>query len=972
MQQVTSDFKRDILKPERKFDCKVMVGAHTFTKTEVAKIEFESGIQPGDSFTLGTVVSKSIKMTLLTNIPITEEMVIDIRLALWVERKVDGVILHEWEWLPMGRYFIDELEGSGTGVVSMTAYDSIIKTETSFDLSITTSTTLRDAASWITTKTGLAFADTIPAYSIKALEGVYSIREVLGLIAGLMGGSMVVTRDNQYKVIKPQSTGVAIDGNQYFKFVPELTEYAIGKITCDLDKEKSISAGVLELGTKEMQMVNPWMTESILKNILKSFEGFSFAGYTLTGQGNPAMDAGDCLQVTDTKGIKHDIPVLWLKLKFSGGLTMELSAKGQTAVKNEFNAKGEASKELSRVVAQQGIFNELTTEIITAHSGYFDQIKGGTGEFGEIFVRYLEFDQMVGNNLTVKNAKIDIANIESLLAGNITAGNIQSITLNALNSTVERSFVTDQIAKNLYVSDLLAGDISTNRFRIVSDDGGIIIKGATQQWKDKNNVVRMQAGKDAQGNFTFALFDTTGKGILIDSTGIHEKAVPDGLIVNDMIAGGANIGGEKINIKSLITEVNGSTETIKSSKILYDPTGQSLEIAFGTLKKNYNDFTTVTYDGFVKATNQSLEARYAETHMTVSGKEVLLRDRYTQVVESAGGLMVKVNDHESTLYQDGTGLVSKMATTELAIKPGNILAKVTEAITGTNPGSVSKLKTSSIELTKDDFIVTGANFKVRNNSGIDVLTGDTDGNLVFSGELSQRSADTNKTGIKISNGRINMRAYQNGDVDAGTFVGYGGGGSGDYGYIGTNFRLPKAGQFGFTDPDGYYVMQIQPYTVIIDRGLTCNGQAVLNGTTYVGDDKFYAYNITCRANNMGIYAAGKVEFQRASGQAYIPIVAANVAASSLEKYKTKIDKFINGIDVIRNTEVYSYLLKNDIACYRPKKKIGLVIGENYNTPDIFKTYENDSIELYSCIGVLMQAVKELDGEVEELKNRRKP
>lgn len=437
MQQVTSDFKRDILKPKREFDCKVMVGAYTFTKAEVAKIEFESGIQPGDSFTIGTVVSKSIKMTLLTSTPITEEMVIDIRLALWVERKVDGVILHEWEWIPMGRYFIDELEGNGTGVVSITAYDSIIKTETSFDLSVTASTTLRDAATWITIKTGFAFADILPTYPIKLLEGVYSIREILGLIAGLMGGCMTVTRDNQYKVIRPQNTDIAIDGNQYFKFVPELTEFAIGKITCDLDKEKSISAGVLELGTKEMQMVNPWMTESILKGILKSFENFSFAGYTLTGQGNPAMDAGDCLQVTDTKGIKHDIPVLWLKIKYSGGLTMELSAKGQTAVKNAFNSKGDAGKELSRVVAQQGIFNELTTETITAHSGYFDQIKAGTGEFGEIFVRYLEFDEMVGDNLTVKNAQIDIANIESLLAGNITSGNVQTITLNALNSTVE-------------------------------------------------------------------------------------------------------------------------------------------------------------------------------------------------------------------------------------------------------------------------------------------------------------------------------------------------------------------------------------------------------------------------------------------------------------------------------------------------------------------------------------------------------
>lgn len=45
----------------------------------------------------------------------------------------------------------------------------------------------------------------------------------------------------------------------------------------------------------------------------------------------------------------------------------------------------------------------------------------------------------------------------------------------------------------------------------------------------------MQAGRDASGNFTFSLFDTTGKGVLIDSTGIKQGAISDGLIVNKML-----------------------------------------------------------------------------------------------------------------------------------------------------------------------------------------------------------------------------------------------------------------------------------------------------------------------------------------------------------------------------------------------------------------------------------------------------
>lgn len=73
-------------------------------------------------------------------------------------------------------------------------------------------------------------------------------------------------------------------------------------------------------------------------------------------------------------------------------------------------------------------------------------------------------------------------------------------------------------------------------------NGGTRIQGATQQWSDADGTVRMQAGRDAKGDFTFSLFDETGKGILIDATGIKPDAIADGLIVNKMVADNAGIG----------------------------------------------------------------------------------------------------------------------------------------------------------------------------------------------------------------------------------------------------------------------------------------------------------------------------------------------------------------------------------------------------------------------------------------------
>ena len=688
MYNVTEDFKRDIFAASRLFDIEVKIGDLVFDKESVSSVKFEGGVQPREHFELGSTVSTTVKIELFTNSQITDTDEISIRIALWVERKINGVITHEWEWVPMGHFFIDELEEPERGTISITACDAMIKTEIAFlgkDY-----VTLRDVARLVTTQTGIAFTDEIPAEKVSTLLTEYSVRGVLSFIASMMGGFMTIDRNGQFKVAKPLAKSVGlVDGDCYFTSKPEKTAFTIGKITCVLGtdndgKVSKLEAGILESGTKEIQFENPWMTQRVLDSILKEYSEFQYSGYTLDLQGNPAFDACDIVILRDTSGTQYDLPIFWWTLEFNGGLSGTISAKGATELKNSFDSKGSGQKELEKVVAQQGVFNELTAETLKVHSGMFDEIKAGTGEFENLYVKYAEFDKMVGDSLIVKNAVIDIANIESLLAGNVTSGNVTTITLNSLNSVVERSFVVDQIAKNLYVDDLLTGDISTNRFRIISDDGGIVISGATQQWYDKNKKVRKQDGRDASDNFTFALFDESGTGILIDHKGIHEKAIPDQIIVDSMISDEANINGEKIDIKSLVKEVNGSSETIKSSHILYDPTGQTLEVAFGSLKKDYDQFTTVTYDAFVKATNTSLEARYNETHMVVNGEEVTVKDRYTQVVESANGLSVKVNNHESTLYDDGTGLVDRVSSTELALEPDKIVAKVQSGIVDKN------------------------------------------------------------------------------------------------------------------------------------------------------------------------------------------------------------------------------------------------------------------------------------------------
>lgn len=268
------------------------------------------------------------------------------------------------------------------------------------------------------------------------------------------------------------------------------------------------------------------------------------------------------------------------------------------------------------LVANQAEFQELTAKVATIDEAVIGKLDADYANLTFATITDLEalnatitnldaefgnFVDLTTNNFNAINGNIDnlnadFANIKSLLAGNAGVGDLQTIHLTSENAVIETALIKDLISQNITVNDLLAGKISTNKFEISSDDGGISIVGATQQWRDKNGTIRMQAGQDANGDFTFTLFDETGKGILIDSTGIHEGAIADGLIVNDMVSGDANISASKLDIESLFTEINDSGEYIYSNRIWLDEKNQTLTVAFTQMGESLTAIEGVAQD----------------------------------------------------------------------------------------------------------------------------------------------------------------------------------------------------------------------------------------------------------------------------------------------------------------------------------------------------------------------------------------
>lgn len=97
------------------------------------------------------------------------------------------------------------------------------------------------------------------------------------------------------------------------------------------------------------------------------------------------------------------------------------------------------------------------------------------------------------------------------------------------------------------------------------------------------------------------------------------------------------------------------------------------------------------------------------------------------------------------------------------------------------------------------------------------------------------------------------------------------------------------------------------------------------------------------------------------------VPGSGIVIGSKEEYKKNIRKLLNGINIIKNSEIYTFNLKKEKDT--DKKHIGFVIGNKYKTPNEIIAKSNEGIDLYSTISIVWKAIQELIEENENLKQK---
>lgn len=686
MQNTTANYKLEINKPSREFECKITIGNNIYNNDELVNLTLEH-TQPQEGFSIGDTISQSLDLTLLNRGDIiysTSQIKVEIGL------KIGSTI----EYILMGIFNIDDIEKTDY-TTKFTAYDNMIKFETPYFSSLGDKPTLKQVVNELSKITGIEFIGSLPNYTVSKLEG-FTCREVLSYVASICGGNAVITRDGKFTIKSLSEIKKSIDGNNYFDYKREEVKYKIGKISCQIDENNILYKGSTGTDSMELGFENPWVTETILNDLYNKLNGLSYLGYFMKWQGDLSLDPYDIVTVTDIKNVIRKIPILSQKISYTGGLTSEIGAKGETKNKNSFSSSGSTVNKVNRAIIEQAIIKEaliekanikdveavsIRTQILEAKTAKIEEAIIDVAHISDLNTINANIQNLIANDVKINNALINkaditelnavqgnitslnsqIANIQTLVNGNLSSENIQAGGITSDKLTIANGFITNAMIANLDVSKINAGDISTNKFRIVSDNGGIEIVGATQQFKDKNNKVRIQMGQDAKGNFNFILRGEDGTTTLIDNTGIKEKAIADNLIKGNMVATDA-IGEKQINYSSLITGLNKDTNTqlIKASKVEIDLAGQTLDLAFNSLKNQADNNKNIieNHSTNISAMKGQISTAINNTQIVKDGKTILLKDDYNRTISKVDSINSTIGTHTTKINELTGNIIS--------------------------------------------------------------------------------------------------------------------------------------------------------------------------------------------------------------------------------------------------------------------------------------------------------------------------
>ena len=282
-----------------------------------------------------------------------------------------------------------------------------------------------------------------------------------------------------------------------------------------------------------------------------------------------------------------------------------------------------------------------------------------------------------------------------LLFNKINANHIQAGTIVAGSTIIANGAIGSAQISKVSADKLDAGIIDTSRITIAGSNGNLKLRGNRLQVFEgigSNQYERVSLGDVNNDGTVYGLRvrGADGNTILYDENGVYREGITDGSINNDKIAGDANIDGGKLNIHSVIDNINkDGTGTIHGTKIDID--GESV--------------TSKVYEIILNQNEHSETIERQQSEINQNKEQIKLKVSNQKYTEDMASMTSKLEKAESEIEILNEGIKLTASKTEVQNQISNVKDFVSSEIGDISVGGANYLNNSAPrKATVDEFV----------------------------------------------------------------------------------------------------------------------------------------------------------------------------------------------------------------------------------------------------------------------------
>lgn len=322
---------------ERTLDIVINVDGVDYPATNINSLSYDAGAFTGDSLGIGSNYENSISAEF-------SSVIEAFKAGLTVKPKIGIKVNGKFEYTPLGVFIISEVNRDrNNNLTTIKALDQMVKLEEPYTSALTYPAKILDVVAEIANQGGVKVNQTdlthLPSLpNLNSAITGQTLRAAIGWIAQFYAGFAAFDREGQLTIRTTATPDYTIDPGEYMQggLTKNEVTYKTGGIKVSVTTTSTTETGEKEDKTEELhagettgsqiELTNNVMTSDALTTIWTSIKDVSFYPYSLNWFGNPALEAGDWVTLTDTQGNKFNVPVNQLTFTFNGGLESTISA----------------------------------------------------------------------------------------------------------------------------------------------------------------------------------------------------------------------------------------------------------------------------------------------------------------------------------------------------------------------------------------------------------------------------------------------------------------------------------------------------------------------------------------------------------------------------------------------------------------------------------------------------------------------